>query len=142
MLLALHDYIQYRNRSGRFTRKIKQGSLMGGAFEKNVPEDIIIQLKPGDILFIETFDSLISWAIMYLTNSQVSHIAIYLGDRNITHATDSGIVIESIDSLFDSNTRILPCIWHILEGKRDEVKPAVRKYVERVGFSLADNFCI
>jgi hypothetical protein len=126
MLFALYDYIHYRRRSGRFSRDIARSSLMGGAFEGTIPDIIFTELKPGDVFFVQTFSSRISWAIMYLTNSQVSHVAMYLGNRNITHATDAGVVIEPVESFFDSNTRILPCIWHILEDKRDEIEPLIR----------------
>ena len=54
-----------------------------------------------------------SWLIMYLTSSEISHAAFYLGNREIAHATLSGVRVEPIESLLDPNSRILPGILPI-----------------------------
>jgi hypothetical protein len=38
MLFALHDYLQYRCRKGRYERSIIKSSLMGGAFAGSLPD--------------------------------------------------------------------------------------------------------
>lgn len=107
MIYALMDYFHYRKRTGRFSRNIDK-SIMGGAFEEKLPEGFVSILKTGDVLFIQTFDSWISWIIMYLTQTDISHVAMYMGNRTILHATLSGVVREEIDNLFGSGIRILP----------------------------------
>jgi hypothetical protein len=95
---------------------------MGGAFENSLPDTVFEILQPGDLLFVQSFGSVISWAIMYLTKSQVSHVAMYLAGRRIVHATLGGVVIEPIEVLFNSDTRVLPCTWRVFDGHRENIE--------------------
>lgn len=106
---------------------------MGGAFENSLPDKVFDVLQTGDIFFVQTFGSVISWAIMYFTRSQVSHVAFYLRDRKIVHATLSGVVTEPVEVLFNSNTRILPCAWDDLNKHREGLE-------EMLTSSTIDNF--
>jgi hypothetical protein len=58
---------------------------MGGAFEGALPESVFGFLQAGEILFVQTLRSFSAWAIMYVTKSEVSHVAFYSGDRKILH---------------------------------------------------------
>ncbi|WP_242163363.1 hypothetical protein [Lysobacter sp. M15] len=106
VIFSLIDYGNYVRLSGRYARNYR--NLMGRAFQGGVPADKLQKLKPGDVLFVQTLGSSTSWLIMYLTSSQVSHFASYIGGGKIIHATtNAGVVIEPIESLFDKDTRVL-----------------------------------
>ena len=100
---------------------------MGGAFEGELPDTVLSILKPGDVIFIQSFGWWVSWLILYLTNSHISHVAWYIGNHRISHATKNlGVIIEPIESLYDSDTRILPCIWHMPEETRSKIEAEIR----------------
>lgn len=130
MLFAFVDYQQYKRKTGRFARDLTK-SIMGGAFEGLVPETAVQMLRPGDVLVVQTLERFASWAIMYVTQSEVSHVVFYVGDRKIAHATPArGVVIDPIETLFAPNTRLLPCVWPMPDEKRAEVARAVRESYE------------
>lgn len=120
MLFALIDYLNYRHKRGRYARDFRM-SIMGGAFEGSLPETALQLLRPGDILLIQTLGWPISWLIMYLTKSEISHVAFYVGDKRISHATLGGVTIDPIETLFSPDTRILPCTWPMADEKRSEI---------------------
>jgi len=117
MIFALFDYYSYKSRSGRFAQDFNK-SVMGGAFQSKLPTIAINSLRPGDILLVQTMDSILSWIIMYLTNSEISHVAILSDEGNIIHSTTSGVIVEPLESLFEPNIRILPVQWNINDSKR------------------------
>ena len=139
MLLALLDYRDYRNRKGRFSRNYKM-SIMGGAFEGGLLPNCLDKLRPGDLLFIETFDSFLSWLVMYFTKSEISHVAFYLGQHRIAHATLAGVFIEPIEALYDTQTRILPCIWPMSDENRVAIEPCIRERYEAAKYALEPHF--
>src|ERR1019366_7878143 len=98
----------YRRRAGRYSRERSRGP-MAFAFDRELPAKAIAALRPGDAIFLQSFDSWLSWAVMYMTNSEVSHAAMYLGNGLISHATLSGVVQEPIESLYGAHGRLLPC---------------------------------
>lgn len=107
MLFATIDYLKYRLRVGRYARYSTE-SEMGVAFLGALPDEAVRLLKPGDCLLTSDYDSVISWAIMYLTSSEVSHVAILVDNGVITHATLSGVATQPISELYDAKRRILP----------------------------------
>lgn len=133
MLFALYDYLQYRKRSGRYEKDInKSGSLMGQAFDGNIPEKILSLLNSGDIICIQNFGWWVSWLIMYLTSSSISHVTFYIGNRTITHMTLDGLVKEPIEILYKPESRILPFIWFIHADKRREIETTLNLMKDRV----------
>ena len=123
MVYALADYCRYRRRAGRFARDLGNG-VMGGAFEGSIPDAALQQLNAGDIILVGTLNKFTAWVIMYLTQSEVSHVAMYLGDRRICHAMPNvGVVIESVDVLFHPDARLLPCICKMPDEKRSKIAP-------------------
>ncbi len=94
---------------------------MAAAFDSELPPKALAFLEPGDLIFVETFGSLLSWTVMYFTDSEVSHAAMYLGDGNITHATFSGVITEPVTALFGPDRRLLVCKPVI----PDDLRPAV-----------------
>jgi hypothetical protein len=124
MFIALIDYLAYRRRSGRYSRERSQSAMAFG-FDRELPPKAIAALRPGDAIFLQTFDSWLSWAVMYMTKSEISHAAIYLGNGLIFHATLSGVVQESIESLYGARSRLLPCT---IEAS-DEQRAKLRVYI-------------
>lgn len=122
MFFALRDYFNYRGKKGRFARSYK-ASFMGAAFQGGLPPTAISLLKSGDVLFVETLNSWMSWLVMYMTKSEISHVALYVGNHSIAHATLDGAAIEPIEVLYDEETRILPLISPIPDETRQLVLP-------------------
>ena len=92
-------------------------------------------LRPGDVVFVQTLDRPQSWLIMYITQSEVSHVASYVGDRKIAHAKlGAGVVIEPVERLFVSNARILPCVWPMPDDKRMAVVEMIKEKYEGVPY--------
>jgi hypothetical protein len=121
MIFALIDYSRYRCRTGRFARDFGI-TVMGGAFEDAIPDAALELLHAGDVIVVQTLDKFASWVIMYLTQSEVSHVAMYLGGRRISHATPAaGVTIEMVDALFKPNSRLLPCIRKMPDETRAKI---------------------
>jgi hypothetical protein len=55
---------------------------------------------------------------MYLTKSEVSHVAWYVGGNTIRHATTSGVVNEPIRVLLNERTIVLPCSLPLTKDER------------------------
>lgn len=106
MLFAVIDYLNYRRQKGRFSFK-NEKDPMTYAFKSNLPESVVNKLKPADVILLGSYDWLVSWAIMYLTSSQISHLALYIGNREILHETLSGSVKEPIEAIYGPNTRLI-----------------------------------
>ena len=99
---------------------------MGRAFDGRIPDKALAKLSPGDFLFVETFGWYVSWLIMYLTSSRISHGAMYLGSNEIFHATLAGACKEDIGVLFNTNSRILPCITSMTDEQRKKIPSSVQ----------------
>lgn len=91
---------------------------MCGAYERVLPDDVVQALETADLIGVGNFQSWMSWLIMYLTHSQISHIAVYVGDRKISHATLQGIKVEPIEALFGEHVRLLVCKVSVPEASR------------------------
>lgn len=99
---------------------------MGRAFDGRIPDKALAKLRPGDFLFVETFGWYVSWLIMYLTSSRISHCAMYVGSNQIFHATLNGVCKEDLSVLFNANSRILPCITSMTDDQRKKVPSSVQ----------------
>lgn len=126
MIFALADYWRYINRTGRYARSFK-ASIMGAAFDGGLPDKVFHVIRSGDILFVQTFDHPLSWLVMYSTSSEISHVAFYLGNGEIGHATLAGTVIEPVEHLYDTSTRILPFVWPMPEETRPKIAETLRR---------------
>lgn len=91
---------------------------MGGAFEGALPPSVFDVIKPGDLFFVHTLESFPAWAIMYVTKSEVSHVALYVGERRILHATPSGVLEEPIEVLLQKTKKILPATMPLSDEQR------------------------
>lgn len=106
MIFALCDYINFRNKKGRYSPKNFKDP-MAGSFENRIPEEIEKILETGDVIILGSFNWWVSWLIMFLTSSQVSHLAFYIGDGEILHSTLGGSVREPLNSLYSPGNKIL-----------------------------------
>jgi hypothetical protein len=128
MLFAAIDFFAYKRRSGRFSRE-HGTDLMCGAFESELPAGLVAHLEAGDLLLVGFFGWWASWLIMYLTSSQISHVAIYAGEGRIIDATLGGSQLSSIKSLFAPGTRIVACRVPIPSERR----PSPQSFSNYVG---------
>jgi hypothetical protein len=108
MLLALIDYIRYRTKPGRFGN-LRLGSLMQYAFRGSLPKGLVDRLQVGDLLFTQRLHSFSSWAVMYLTKSEFSHVALYAGTGRIVHATLAGVMEEPLEALISDDVLLIAC---------------------------------
>ena len=115
MVFALIDYINFTREGGRFSRK-NEKEPMAYAFEDSIPDDIAKSLRVGDAIMCSSFNWWVSWAIMYLTSSQISHCAIYVGDGEIIHMRLSGFSKEPLRSLFGKKQRFIIGRFRVPEG--------------------------
>ena len=126
MIFALIDYINYKHQKGRFS--LKHGSdIMCGAFCGTIPDVLVETLEPGDPIFVGNFNWWLSWLIMFLTSSQVSHIVLYAGNHKVFHQTLAGPALEPIEHLYSPYSRLLPFKLPELRGKRQ--KPLTEEVV-------------
>lgn len=63
-------------------------------------------LQPGDIL-LTSMSSLRSAAIRLMTFAPVSHVAVYIGERQVVEAVGSGVRIRGIDELLEEEEVVL-----------------------------------
>lgn len=91
---------------------------MCGAYETELPVEVLLALQEGDLILVGNFRSWMSWLIMYFTNSQISHAAVYIGDGKILHATLQGSELAPIQTLFKEGVRLLACKMPISDERR------------------------
>lgn len=102
---------------------------MCAAFEERLPQQVVDLMRPGDGILVGSFNNWVSWLIMYLTSSQVSHVAIYLGGRQIIHQNIGGVSIDPLEDLFKPKVRLLPFAYPMPENTHDEIMARLRRKV-------------
>lgn len=131
MLFAAWDYIEFRKEAGRYARETGS-DLMCGGYRDALPSEVLLALQNGDLILMGNFGWWVSWLIMYLTSSQISHVAVYVGDGKILHATLSGGELAPIETLFRPCTRLLACKAPIPAERRKSADwSAVHSFVGR-----------
>ncbi len=121
MFLALWDYICFKRQRGKYNPNYP-GGLMKNAFTESLPPEVERILKPGDIIFFRGGEHWLSWLVMYITDSDISHVAVYVGSSQIVHATTSGSVQEDIRVLYGRNNSLLPVTPPLEAHDRDAFK--------------------
>ncbi|MEO3864245.1 hypothetical protein [Rheinheimera fenheensis] len=98
MIFALLDYFKYKKRIGKYSDEslrnigLKKASVSEFPNWKNIPF--------GEILFVHTANSSLSWVIMYFTNSVLSHTAIIYGNGIVHDTTTDGVLRHSLENYF------------------------------------------
>ena len=128
MLFAAADYVQFRLKAGHYSRRFGS-DLMCAAFEDRLPQQVINLMRPGNGILVGSFNNWVSWLIMYLTSSQVSHVANYLGEGKIIHVTIRGVSIDPLESLFKPKVRLLPFAFPMPEMTHGEALELFGKHV-------------
>jgi hypothetical protein len=95
MIFAVLDYISYRFRRGAYSDERIQAEGGSLATKENYPHPE--RFRPGDIVFLHTADSFLSWTVMYYTSSVWSHTATVTTDGNIVDATTGGVFEHPLD---------------------------------------------
>lgn len=110
MIFALFDYISYVRRTGSYKKGSGTGP-MRAAWNEPLPKRVVEMLRPGSIIFVQRFNNVGSWLVMYMSQSDVSHVAVYIGEGMIVHSVPRrGVVKESIENLYHHDVAILPSV--------------------------------
>lgn len=64
------------------------------------------ELQPGDIL-LSSMSSFRSAAIRLMTFAPVSHVAVYIGDRQVVEAVGAGVRVRGIEEVLEEETVVL-----------------------------------
>lgn len=119
-MFLLIDYLTFRFRIGRHSlearRKRYPINLSWEGEYEPVLEDL---LTPGDLLFFSDDHSFISWAVQYLTKTDISHVGRYIGKGKVLHATLSGVRLDELKTFFGKGRHVIPL--KINEGEGEEV---------------------
>lgn len=134
MICLVLDYIRYRSLLGPYDNN--GGSLIPDLFDEKIPDEVLAILKPGDLIWMSSKHSVRSWLIMYYCHLPLSHLCTYLGNRSITHATtDSGVVVQQVDHLFEQGLRFLPCRMLLLNKSQRRLIQEIAKEWTSVPYS-------
>jgi hypothetical protein len=99
VIFTLVDYAQYCLKTGRYGDNQRDIGMRELAFIGEVPEDVVAELEPGDIIFTQRLDSALSWATMYFGSSPVDHVAVYVGDGKVLHQTITVSKVHALKAL-------------------------------------------
>jgi hypothetical protein len=90
MIFALFDYVQYHLKRGRYGADQKDAAMGYLSHYGEIPDGVISELIPSDVIFTQRLDSLMSWGPMYFGSASVDHVGVYIGNGLIAHMTLSG----------------------------------------------------
>jgi uncharacterized protein YycO len=68
---------------------------------RSIPKDV---LEAGDIILSTTDDKEISGNIRKITQSEISHAGIYIGNGNVVESIDSGVIERSLETSMKDDT--------------------------------------
>lgn len=126
MIFAVVDYFQYRYRLGKYSHEamIKDGWLLAISQNFSNYRSCVV----GDIIFASTAESRLSWAVMYFTQSVVSHTAMFYGDGIVHDCTTAGVLRHSFTNYLDGKSYIkIMRVPDIPEDKRHQMKSFMDK---------------
>ena len=133
MLFTLQDYLRCRWRVGLYSRYSRIG-IMGLAFAGRLPDEVVARLGAGDIIAVSTYDSFLSWCVMYLTWADISHLAMYVKDGIVMHATLGGVKKAKTELRYGHERRLLPVHWPAQTIKHEQFLELVRS-IEGLSYS-------
>lgn len=102
MIFAVADCLAYLTGRGRYSSRV----LTARGWRRVTPEMFAEaeRLPPATIFVVHPRRSMVSWLVMYATNSAASHTAIYLGEGYICDATTAGTMIRPLSDLLGDGT--------------------------------------
>jgi len=100
MLFALIDLTKYLCKVGPYSARSLTG--IGAIYASPAAFDAFnASARLGDQLFVHPRLSLVSWAIMYLTNGPWSHVGTLMGNGEVCEAVTSGVGVHRLERYFD-----------------------------------------
>jgi hypothetical protein len=128
MIFAILDYINYRSRRRAYSDALLRAEGGRLATEENFPRPE--QFKTGDLVFLHTADSFLSWLVMYYTSSVWSHVASVSENGYIIDATTSGVLEHSFADYLDGKSYILmKRVREITDEQRQKMLTSCREQV-------------
>ncbi len=127
MLFALFDYYQYRTRRGKYSASNIERGGARLATSENFAD--ISSHRPGDVFFMHTMNSVISWLIMYFTDSMWSHVGIISQDDYVVDATTAGVIEHPFSDYLDGQAFLLIVDTKIADERRAEALALVRSEI-------------
>ena len=102
MIFAICDYYRYARRTGKYSpeKMCDQNLILANA--DNFPSDI--KLSDADLLFVSTSGSLLSWLVMYYTNSVISHVATLTKEGDVYDCTTNGVIKHHLRNYLDNKS--------------------------------------
>lgn len=119
MIFLISDLTQYTFGIGKYSENKLRDMDLRIAIPDNFPELCNYDQKVG-VIFFHTRFSLLSWIIMWITDSPLSHTAMLLPNQKVIHATSAGVIENDFDQLCDGRSYI--GIKFIECGKNDVEK--------------------
>src|SRR6266853_580503 len=102
MIFAILDYMDYRCRRGAYSDALLRAEGGRLAAGENFPRPE--QFKTGDLVFLHTADSFLSWLVMYYTSSVWSHVASVSENGYIIDAATSGVLEHPFSDYLDGKS--------------------------------------
>lgn len=117
MLFAAVDYLRYRRRAGRYSLdRMEREFGLRVCRPENFPN--LDSTPPLSMLFSHGYPSIVSWLVMYFTDSPISHVAMFGRNGQIQEATkDAGVIQDHASSYFDGKSCMVVC-----ELSRDQLE--------------------
>lgn len=116
----LFDYIKYRFKLGRFSDDIRAWPICF-SWEGDFQPVLLELLEPFDLIFFQNRNSFLSWLVLYITKTDISHCGTYIGDGKVLHATLSGTVKTDLKWFFDIGCRVMPVHMSAQSKQRKEI---------------------
>lgn len=112
MIFGAIDALHYFRRTGPYSDSTlrAQGLLLATA--ENFPN--WTEWSLGHLVFVSTAGSLVSWLIMFVSNSVMSHTAMVYGDGILNDVTSAGVHRHPISDYFDRRSYM--CVVPPLKG--------------------------
>jgi hypothetical protein len=101
MIFAIVDYLKYRFRKGHYAHS----SILQEGGRLAAPElyGDLERAHPGDILIYHGSNSILSWLVMYYTDSVWSHTASFGENGALYDATTGGVIKHHFSDYLDEN---------------------------------------
>jgi len=122
MTFAIVDCLAYLAERGRYS----PDALAASGWCLVTPETLAAaaRVPPATIFVIHPSRSMLSWVIMYSTNSAASHTALYLGGGYVCDSTPQGTMIRPLSDVLSERT------WFVDNRKQPIPEEARARVVE------------
>lgn len=128
VLVAAFDYVRYRLRAGRYSPACIERRT-GGVLA--IPEKFqhLEQYQVGDTFFLHTQDSLLSWLVMYYTDSIWSHCGMFSEHEQVIDATAQGVVEHGFYDYCDGKNYVVVRRLNLNDEQRNKLLKFIRTQI-------------